>query len=305
MPAVVPQLKTITVGGAAAGVGIEATSFRAGLVHDTMLELEVLLPDGEIVVCTADNEHRDLFFGFPNSYGTLGYALRLQLADASPSRACVEVRHERCTDAGGVLRALWRRRARTRRRTSSTASCSTVGRSCSTAPASSIARRRPATTRRAHLLPVAARARTSTTCAPRDYLWRWDTDWFWCSKNVGAQHPLLRRLLRTQAPQLAHLHAADALERALGRHATLGAVAPARTSESVIQDVDIPIERAAEFLAFLLREIGILPIWICPIRGPRAAMRRSIRWIPGARQLRLLGRGRKPRPRIRPGTSTA
>ena len=34
MPAVVPQLKTITVGGAAAGVGIEASSFREGLVQN-------------------------------------------------------------------------------------------------------------------------------------------------------------------------------------------------------------------------------------------------------------------------------
>jgi FAD/FMN-containing dehydrogenase len=35
--------------------------------------------------------------------------------------------------------------------------------------------------------------------------------------------------------------------------------------ESVIQDVDIPIGRAEEFLEFFQREIGILPIWICPI----------------------------------------
>jgi FAD/FMN-containing dehydrogenase len=35
MPAVVPQLKSITLGGAHAGVGIEASSFRHGLVHDT------------------------------------------------------------------------------------------------------------------------------------------------------------------------------------------------------------------------------------------------------------------------------
>ena len=40
--------------------------------------------------------------------------------------------------------------------------------------------------------------------------------------------------------------------------------------ESVIQDVDIPIGRAAEFLEFFQREIGILPIWICPIRSPDA-----------------------------------
>src|SRR5574337_34571 len=63
MPAVVPQLKTITAGGAVAGVGIEATSFRHGLVHDTMLELEVLLADGSVVHCTPDNEHAALFFG--------------------------------------------------------------------------------------------------------------------------------------------------------------------------------------------------------------------------------------------------
>jgi FAD/FMN-containing dehydrogenase len=37
--------------------------------------------------------------------------------------------------------------------------------------------------------------------------------------------------------------------------------------ESVIQDVDIPIARAPEFLAFFLEEVGILPVWICPIGG--------------------------------------
>ena len=49
MPAVVPQLKTITLGGAVAGVGIESSSHRHGLVHDTMLELDVLLGDGRVV----------------------------------------------------------------------------------------------------------------------------------------------------------------------------------------------------------------------------------------------------------------
>ncbi len=53
MPAVVPQLKTITLGGAVAGVGIEASSHRYGLVHESVLELEVLTGDGRIVVCTA------------------------------------------------------------------------------------------------------------------------------------------------------------------------------------------------------------------------------------------------------------
>jgi FAD/FMN-containing dehydrogenase len=44
------------------------------------------------------------------------------------------------------------------------------------------------------------------------------------------------------------------IERVLGLHA-----------ESVIQDVDIPLERAAEFLRFYAREIALWPLWICPI----------------------------------------
>ena len=35
----------------------------------------------------------------------------------------------------------------------------------------------------------------------------------------------------------------------------------------MIQDVDIPLDRAAEFLSFLHTDIGIRPIWICPIRA--------------------------------------
>src|SRR5689334_14512533 len=92
MPAVVPQLKTITLGGALAGVGIESSSHRHGLVHDSVLEIDVLLGDGRVVTCTRDNEHADLFYGFPNSYGTLGYALRVK-AKVIPVRPYVHLTH--------------------------------------------------------------------------------------------------------------------------------------------------------------------------------------------------------------------
>ena len=46
--------------------------------------------------------------------------------------------------------------------------------------------------------------------------------------------------------------------------------------ESVIQDIDIPIGRAPEFLQFLLREIGVLPIWICPIGTSDRSKRYSL-----------------------------
>ena len=104
MPRVVPQLRTITLGGAVTGLGIESSSFRNGLPHESVLELEVLTGDGRVIVATPDNEHRALYYGFPNSYGTLGYALRLSIG-LEPVQPYVEVQHRRFTTATDLFAA--------------------------------------------------------------------------------------------------------------------------------------------------------------------------------------------------------
>ena len=100
-----------------------------------------------------------------------------------------------------------------------------------------------------------------------DWIWRWDTDWFWCSKNLGAQHPLLRRLYgrrRLNSRTYTRLMRWNARWGLTRRWAALRG----RYPESVIQDVDIPLAQAPGFLDFLLREVGIVPVWICPLREP-------------------------------------
>ena len=125
MPLVVPQLKTITLGGAVTGLGIESSSFRNGLPHESVREIEILTGAGEVVVARADNEHADLFRAFPNSYGTLGYALRLEI-ELEPVHRFVQLRHVRFHDLDTLVaahRTTWCARAATRasRWTSSTA----------------------------------------------------------------------------------------------------------------------------------------------------------------------------------------
>jgi len=263
MPAVVPQLKTITVGGAAAGVGIEATSFRHGLVHDTLREIEVLLPDGETVVCSPENEHRDLFFGFPNSYGTLGYALRLRVGTLA-TQPMVHVEHHVYEDGPAFFEAIG-----TQSRGDADFLDGVVfgphelvmstGRFVRDAPW-----RSDYTFENIYYLSL--RSRADDYLATPDYLWRWDTDWFWCSRNFGAQHPLVRRLLGRK-----HLNSRTYTRwmRLNSRWQVTQRIARwrGRWRESVIQDVDIPLARAAEFLGFLQRDIGILPVWVCPLRG--------------------------------------
>src|SRR5436305_3903368 len=105
MPLVVPELKTITLGGAVTGVGIESTSFRNGCPHESVLEMDVLTGAGEIVTATPTNEHRDLFFGLPNSYGSLGYALRLKI-ELEPVSKYVHIRHVRFANAASAAEAI-------------------------------------------------------------------------------------------------------------------------------------------------------------------------------------------------------
>jgi FAD/FMN-containing dehydrogenase len=265
MPAVVPQLKTITVGGAAAGVGIEASSFREGLVHHTVLQLDVLLPGGDVVTCTPDNEHRDLFHGFANSYGTLGYAVRLRLR-TRPVKRCVRVQHLRYQEAARFFEGM--------------AQC------CDDAATDFVDG--VVFDPELLVLNVASFVDEAPWLSDygfeqiyyrslldkevdylrvKDYLWRWDTDWFWCSKNFGAQHRWVRRLLgrsRLNSRTYQRLMRWNARWGLTYRWARLHGLHP----ESVIQDVDIPLPRAREFLDFLLHEIGILPIWVCPLRTP-------------------------------------
>ena len=52
-PLVVPQLKTITLGGAVTGLGIESASFRNGLPHESVLEMDILTGTGDVVTAVA------------------------------------------------------------------------------------------------------------------------------------------------------------------------------------------------------------------------------------------------------------
>ena len=262
MPCVVPQLKSITLGGAVAGVGIEASSFRYGLVHDTLLALEVLLADGAIVTCKPDNEHRDLFYGFPNSYGTLGYALKVT-ARTVPVKPYVRIEHVRHTDPARYFEDL---EARCRAKDadfidgtvfSPTEMYITLGRFADSAPYTS-----DYTFERIYYRSI--RERSEDYLRVHDFIWRWDTDWFWCSKNLFVQNPIVRRLVgrehlnSTTYAKVMRWNSKWGFTRAVSRLS-------GKTPESVIQDVDIPIARAPEFLAFFLEEVGIRPVWICPI----------------------------------------
>lgn len=267
MPAVVPQLKTITIGGAVAGVGIEATSFRYGLVHETVMEMEILLASGETVVCSKE-KNGDLFYGFPNSYGTFGYALRLKVK-LIPVKPFVRIAHARHENVGSYFAALEKTCAGGAMPTGGPDFADgvmfgpdemyiTTGTFVDAAPEVS-------DYTYMDIYYKSIREKKEDYLSVRDYIWRWDTDWFWCSKAFGVQNPLIRRIF---GKERLNSTTYGKIRKFFQQHPFLLAVAsPGSRREPVIQDVDIPIGNAPAFQEFFFKEINIRPVWICPFRA--------------------------------------
>ncbi len=272
MPLVVPQLRTITLGGAVTGLGIESTSFRNGLPHESVREMDVFTGAGEVVTTRPGD---DLFDAFPNSYGSLGYATRLVI-DLEPVGPFVALRHLRFGDAGAaaaVIASVTATGAHDGVRvdgldgvafapdeivlTLATWTDTTDGRT-------------PSDYAGQQVFYKSLLERDTDLLTAYDYLWRWDTDWFWCSGAFGAQHPRLRRVwprrLRRSDVYMRLLgldrrfDIADRLDRRAGR--------PLR--ERVIQDVEVPLGRIADFLTWFDAEVGMRPVWLCPLVATRS-----------------------------------
>jgi FAD/FMN-containing dehydrogenase len=255
LPAVVPQLKTITVGGAVSGLGIESSSFKYGLVHETVEEMEILTGNGSVVACSRCR-NRELFFGFPNSYGTLGYALRLTVR-LVPAKPYVHLTHTRFSEAAAFFGYLGQVCA------SGAADfldgvifgenefCVSQAAFSGDAPKVS-----DYTYMDIYYRSIQRKAEDWLTA--KDYAWRWDTDWFWCSEQFGFQLPAIRFFAKPWLNSRTY-------QRAMRLSQKLMAASP--KFESVIQDIQIPIGNAVEFWEFLRAEIGITPVWVCPFRN--------------------------------------
>ncbi len=275
IPYVVPQLKTITLGGAVTGLGIESTSFRNGLPHESVEEMDVFTGAGEVVTTRPGD---DLFDTFPNSYGSLGYATRLRIKlERVPDR--VELRHVRFDDAGLLAKTV-AEIVETRQydglqvdgldgvafqpgeyyltlarwltptpRTGRRSSRATTPASRSTTARSSSARDRPADDVR---LPVALGHRLVLVLGrvrrPEPARSAGSGRGGWRRSDV--YHQLIGLNHRTGFM--------DWVDRRKGR--------PQR--EQVVQDVEVPVERLEEFLAWFDAEVGMRPVWLCPLVSP-------------------------------------
>ena len=266
LPLITPELKDITIAGATVGIGIESNCFRHGFVHDGLLEAEVLLADGRIVTCTPDNDHADLFHALPNSYGTLGYILRARMK-LMPAAPYVHLQTTHCKGVDDFLQTM---KAGTCRDDvdfvegmaySGKRLFVTVARFTDDVP-------RVDDILRENIFYKLIERQRDVYLTTKDYLFRYDPEWFW---NIPESWPY--RLFRRFGP--VSMRRSGFYKRYTGFKNRLLSAIPwhaRELEEPLIQDWEVPWDRAGELMRFAMSEADLSgKPWIAtPIRPIRA-----------------------------------
>lgn len=247
-PFIVPELATITIGGAVSGCSIESMSFREGGFHDTCLEYEVITAKGEILRTTRGELLFEMMHG---SFGTLGVLskIRFRLARVRPF---VHVVFERYLTIEDYLAAILERSRDERVELldgfvySPISYVLCVGRFVANAPY---------TTRydRANVFFQTAARTEEDYLRTEDYFFRYDNG----VTNVHPKSAIARALFGPALRSANLLRIAEKLHRFL----------PERPD--VTLDMFFPISRVPAFLEWWDAAFAFYPLWVVPYKRVR------------------------------------
>jgi FAD/FMN-containing dehydrogenase len=262
LPPVAPELKHITIGGATVGIGIESSCFRHGFVHDSLIEADVVLPDGSVVTCSADDQHSDLFYALPNSYGTLGYILRAKIR-LVPAKPFVRMRIDTFNDTDAYLDSM--RDATARDDLSFVEGLFFGDRRFFLMRGEMVDALDPLDDiLRKNVFYKLVQSRDEIRLTTKDYIFRYDPEWFWNLPDSFA-YTLFRRF----APR--RFRNSGFYTKYVAWQDSRRPAGQPKDTEPLIQDWEVPWERAAELVEFCLGNVDLegRPWAAVPIRTPR------------------------------------
>jgi FAD/FMN-containing dehydrogenase len=232
--------------------------------------MDVFTGAGDVVTTRPGD---DLFDTFPNSYGSLGYATRLRIRlEQVPDR--VELRHVRFDDAGLLAKTVAEivdsREYDGQQVDGLDGVAFQPGEYYLTLArwAADSGERKPSDYTGQQIYFRSLQQRETDLLGMYDYLWRWDTDWFWCSGAFGVHNPVVRRLWPKRWRRSDVYHHLIGLNRRTGFMDWVDRRKGRPQREMVVQDVEIPVERLEEFLDWFDVEVGMRPVWLCPLVSP-------------------------------------
>lgn len=300
MPAVVPEFKGITVGGAILGGAAESSSHRFGTFNDSCTAFEIICGNGTLLRATR-NEHSDLFYGLASSYGSLGLLVKAEIT-LVPISKTVSIRYHFFKDPQKALQKL-----------QELCKCSNspdfldgiiFGPECAVIIEGNLQQKpglpqfsqekwsSPWYWQHVKEIALTGQASYEESMSAKDYLFRYDRGAFWMGAYLF-KSPLLMRLIKEgfleSAPPLGftekeinQFHCPQfppSLWRVLTypwMHSQslwklLHKVEKWVENRFIIQDFCIPNYSASHFLQKIMNDPSIFPIWLCPIKAAQTS----------------------------------
>ena len=289
VPPVVMEFPGITAGGGFAGTAGESSSFRHGFFDDTVASVELVLPDGEVVTAANPNttaagaagQYADLFRGAAGAVGTLGVTTLLEL-NLVRANKFVRTRYRRTRSVAEAVAAVREETARPEndyvdgilfsRDHGVVITGQMTDEKPASAPVQTFSRARDPwfymhaqeRTASAPPSPPGATAATAQGTGDQDeyiplaeYLFRYDRAGFWVGRAGWTYFKLVpfNKLTRWFLDDFMHTRM---LYRAL--HGS------GESARFLVQDVAVPFAAAPELVDYTASELGIWPLWLCPLK---------------------------------------
>jgi len=253
VPYTVPELKTITIGGAVSGCSVESMSYKYGGFHDSCLEYELITAKGEIFTCSEQN-HPEVFNMLHGSFGTLGIITKIKFK-LIPAKQFIYLRHARYDTFPEYQKAILDEYENPQYDYmdgiihSPTHFTLCLGNFVDDAPYTS-------NYDGMKIFHKSSRTRTEDYFKTHDYFFRYDADCHWISRNYGLENPILRYLFgRWFLSSTKMIKTAKRL-RPIFKH----------FKPEVVVDIFVGMSRFKDFYEFYLQEFDYFPLWIVPYK---------------------------------------
>ncbi|KAF5550394.1 24-dehydrocholesterol reductase [Fusarium napiforme] len=271
VPPVVMEFPGITAGGGFAGTSGESSSFRHGFFNETVDFVEMILGNGDIIRASRE-EYEDLFHGAAGAAGTLGLTTLMQIRLVEAKKFVKTTYHR----VDGVLTAI-----------SATKECCKkldvdyvdgilyskdhgvviTGELTNTKPSDYPVQTFSNAGDPWFYLNVKEQTESFPPSAAvteyiplGEYLFRYDRAAFWVGRQGYTYFKIVpcNKFFRWLLDDYSHTRT---LYHAL--HASH------ISDQFVVQDLALPYDTAETFVDWVDSELGIWPLWLCPLRGCR------------------------------------